>query len=263
MMTQQNQTTQLAQAAKMAEAGQYAQAMVIYRQVFGSQPPPGEWALAYYETESATSGGRAHAIAGLRGLVEKYPQDSRYQVQLGRILTYDPATREDGRKLLQKYASDPLAQEALRQSLVWDSQNPASAADIRAYLLKHNDTQLATALKNQPKRAAAVSQSPVEAALAARDRAESAQMESAYKALNAKHIEEAEERFKEILADAAEQRPGAGGHGLRAHAAVELRGSDQLSRTGAAGWSQGPGNRGGVVFGTVLLRPGRGRGSAE
>lgn len=203
MMTQQNQSAQLAQAGKLAEAGQYAQAMVIYRQVFGSQPPPGDWSLAYYETESATDEGRAHAIAGLRGLMDKYPQDSRYQVQLGRILTYNPKTREEGRRLLERHPSDPQAQDALRQSLVWDSQNPASAAEIRAYLMRHNDPQLATALKNQPKRTAVpVPHTPEEVAAVARQRAEDAQMEAAYRALNAKHIEEAEGRFKEILATA-------------------------------------------------------------
>lgn len=196
MMTQQNQSAQLTQAGKLAEAGQYAQAMVIYRQVFGTEPPPGDWALAYYETESATDDGRAHAISGLRGLMEKYPQDSRYQVQLGRILTYSPKTREEGRKLLERHPADPVAQDALRQSLVWDSQNPASAAEIRAYLLKHNDAQLATALRNQPKRGATpVAQTPEE-------REANAQMEAAYRALNGKHIEEAEGRFKEILATA-------------------------------------------------------------
>ena len=108
--------------------------MAIYRQVFGNTPPAGDWALAYYETESATDDGRAHAIAGLRGLMEKYPSDSRYQIALGRILTYNPKTREEGRKLLEKHPNDPQAAAALRQSLVWDSANPASAAEIRAYL---------------------------------------------------------------------------------------------------------------------------------
>jgi tetratricopeptide (TPR) repeat protein len=200
MMTQQSQTAELTQAGKLAEAGQYAQAMTIYRQVFGSTPPAGDWSLAYYETESATDDGRAHAIAGLRALVDKYPQDSRYQVTLGRILTYNPKTREEGRKLLQRHPDDPKAVEALRQSLVWDSQNPATAADIRAYLMKHNDTQLATALKNQPKRAAAaVPQTPEQIAEAERNRVEGARIAAAYAALNGKRIEEAEQRFKEIL----------------------------------------------------------------
>ncbi len=152
---QQNQTAALQQAGKYAEAGQYAQSMAIYRKVFGSNPPPGDWALAYYETESATEEGRPHAVAGLRGLTEKFPNDSRYQIALGRILTYNPKTRSEGRRYLDRHPADPEAMKALRQSLVWDSQNPASAPEIRAYLAKHNDPQLAEALRNQPKPSAA------------------------------------------------------------------------------------------------------------
>jgi cellulose synthase operon protein C len=203
MGSQQNQAAQLTQAGKLAQAGQYTQAMAIYRQVFGNAPPAGDWALAYYETESATDDGRAHAIAGLRGLVDKYPSDSRYQIALGRILTYNPKTREEGRKLLEKHPNDPQAAAALRQSLLWDSANPASAAEIRTYLLKHNDEQLATALKNQPKVPTAkpgVPQTPEEAAAAAEARTRSVQEQEAYNALNAKHLEDAELRFKAILA---------------------------------------------------------------
>jgi len=87
VMQQSAQLDKLNQAGKLAEAGNYAQAMKIYRQVFGGNPPPGDWSLAYYETESATEDGRPHAVAGLRSLVDKYPQDTRYQVALGRILT--------------------------------------------------------------------------------------------------------------------------------------------------------------------------------
>ena len=126
MGSQQNQSEQLQQAGKYAQTGQYAQAMAIYRKMFGETPPPGDWALAYYETESATTDGRPHAIAGLRSLVQKYPNDSRYQIALGRILTYSPATRSEGRRLLEKHPDNPQATEALRQSLVWDSASPAS-----------------------------------------------------------------------------------------------------------------------------------------
>lgn len=214
MLTQQTQTAELQQAGKYAQAGQYAQAMNIYRQVFGSQPPPGDWALAYYETESATDNGRAHAIAGLRSLVEQYPADSRYQITLGRILTYDPKTREEGRKMLERYPNDSHAVEALRQSLVWDSQNPASASDIRNYLMKHNDAQLSTALKNQPKvYRPAAALTPAQAAANARERQSSLQIEAAYRALNGKHIEEAEQRFKEILANDPESARALAGMG--------------------------------------------------
>ena len=203
MGSQQNQAAQLVQAGKLAQNGQYAQAMTLYKQVFGNQPPAGDWALAYYETESATDDGRADAIAGLRGLVEKYPTDSRYQVSLGRILTYNPKTREEGRRLLERHPSDPKAAAALRQSLVWDSANPASAAEIRAYLAKHNDAQLSTALKNMPKapaRSTVLPQTPEEIAAAAEARARGVQEQEAYNSLNAKRIDDAEMRFKAILA---------------------------------------------------------------
>ena len=201
-------SAQLQQAGKYAEAGQYAQAMGIYRKVFGETPPAGDWALAYYETEAAIEAGRPHAVSGLHALVERYPTDSRYQIALGRILTYNPKTRAEGRRYLEKHPSSPPAMEALRQSLVWDSANPASAADIRAYLAKHNDPQLAEALRNQPKAAprvaagvgrespAAVPDSPEVIA----SRARGQEVEGAYKALNSKQLEEAETRFKAILA---------------------------------------------------------------
>ncbi len=212
----QQQSAALAQAGKYAQAGQYAQAMAIYRKVFNGSPPPGDWALAYYETEAATEEGRPHAVSGLHAMVERFPNDSRYQIALGRILTYNPKTRSEGRRYLEKHPASKEAMEALRQSLVWDSANPASAPELRAYLAKHNDPQLAQALRNQPQPApktakasashaasgaeVAESEAPEEPSaevLATRQRG--VEMEEAYKALNAKHVEEAESRFKAIL----------------------------------------------------------------
>ncbi len=107
MGTQADHNAQLQQAGKLAQQGQYSQSMLIYRQVFGDTPPAGDLALAYYETEAATEDGRAHAIAGLRDLVAKNPGDSRYQVTLGRILTYNPKTRAEGRRLLSAHPARP------------------------------------------------------------------------------------------------------------------------------------------------------------
>ncbi len=212
MMTQQNQLAQLQQAGKLAQSGQYAQAMNIYRQVFGGTPPAGDWALAYYETESATEDGRPHAIAGLRSLIDRYPQDSRYQITLGRILTYNPATRPEGRRYLERHPNDPAAQEALRQSLTWDAQNPAAMADIRAYLAKHKDPALEAAMKSTQARVAASTRAGSRAAAAqapvmtpeeqqeiVANRAISQEEQAAYSALNGKRLAEAEERFKALL----------------------------------------------------------------
>lgn len=231
LTTQPTQTAALQQAGKLAEQGNYAQAMNIYRQVFGSQPPPGDWSLAYYETEAATDDGRPHAIAGLRSLIDRYPQDSRYQIALGRILTYNPRTRADGRRYLERHPNSPEAQEALRQALVWDSHNPAAAADIRAYLQKHKDPQLEEALRNARSRPATQPSQVVRTpgtATATRSgarrsasdlvygegigetgeagesilerRAQDTELNAAYAALNAKRFDDAETRFKAILA---------------------------------------------------------------
>jgi tetratricopeptide (TPR) repeat protein len=226
---QQKQEAQLQQAGKLAEAGKYAAAMAIYRQVFGATPPPGDWALVYYETESATEDGRTHSIAGLRALSEKYPDDARYQIALGRILTFDPKTREQGRKYLEHYPADRQANEALRQSLLWDLADPASAGEVRAYLAEHPDPQLAEALQateaakppsganaaaggvpaqhiaqaqpiaqTQPSARAQPSVRAPNAAPVASS-AQPATEDAAYKALNAKHIDQAEALFKGIL----------------------------------------------------------------
>jgi len=162
-------TAQLARAAKLSEAGKYEDAMAIYRKVFGTHPPAGEWALAYYQTESAIDGDRADAVEGLRALVEKHPADPRYQIALGRVLTYNPATRDEGRKYLEKYPKDTQAAQAMRQSLLWDAANPAVALQIQAYLATHQDPQLSAVFKlSQPARAdASAPTAPIAAPTAA------------------------------------------------------------------------------------------------
>ncbi len=228
VVQKQNNDAALAQASKYAQAGQYAQAMAIYRKVFGSAPPPGDWALAFYETEAATEDNRPHAIAGLRTLSEKYPDDARYSIALGRILTYNPKTREEGRRILGRHPNDAPANDAVRQSLIWDAPNPTSGPDIRAYLAKHNDPQLAQLLQNQPKTppkpirqskpsaATEANADPNVAEILSKPGAAGARgqaMEEAYRTLNAKHIDDAEDRFRKILADDPENARALAGMG--------------------------------------------------
>jgi predicted Zn-dependent protease len=217
-------TTELQEAGRLAQAGQYAQAMSIMRQVYGNTPPPGDPALAYYQTEAATEEGRPHAIAGLRALVDKYPQDSRYQIALGKILTYNPRTRPEGRKLLARHPNDADAQEALRQSLIWDAQNPNTAPDIRAYLTHHPDQQLQSALEQQKAQQAAARkaspsgpparvQTPEEKAAQQAVVARNAEEKAAFASLNGHRTSEAEERFKALLAKNPQNRQALAGMG--------------------------------------------------
>lgn len=224
----QDQNSQLAEAGRLAQAGQYTQAMAVLRQVYGNNPPAGDPALAYYQTEAATEEGRPHAIAGLRAMVDKYPQDSRYQIALGKILTYNPRTRPEGRKLLSKHPNDPDAQAALRQSLLWDSQNPGTAGDIRAYIAKHPDQQLASALEQQQaqqqaqqkaQRAQRGSAAPARPQTAEEKAAQQAvvartvEEREAYSLLNARRTADADARFQALLSKNPSNRQALAGMG--------------------------------------------------
>ncbi len=223
MGSQQDHNSQLQQAGKLAQQGQYAQSMNIYRQVYGSTPPPGDAALAYYETESATEEGRPHAIEGLHALAEKYPSDSRYQVALGRLLTYNPKTRLEGRRLLTAHPNDPEAVQAYGQALLFDVRNPGVAAEIRAFLARHNDPQLANAFRAQPRSVTmatdggggrpAVTLTPEQRSAAAARSARTADDQAAYHALNAHRLDDAEARFKLILSRTPEDPDALAGMG--------------------------------------------------
>ncbi len=146
---------QLRQAGELTRQGRNDDAMRIYRQLYGDQPPNGDIALAYYQTLYGTANGKQAAIAGMRALVDRNPGDPRYAIALGVMLTYEQRTRSEGIRILQAHPKDPAAQAALRQALIWDSANPASAAGLREYLKTHpQDTEVATLLKENEARLA-------------------------------------------------------------------------------------------------------------
>ena len=182
---------QLQQAGELAREGRNDEAMRIYRQLYGDNPPDGDIALAYYQTLYGTSGGRQAAVDGMRSLAARNPGDSRDAVQLAVLLTYDRRTRDEGIRILRAHPGDPAAQSALRQALIWDSANPASAAELRNYLKAHpGDQEIAGNLRLNESRLARMNSG------IARTPAERA----AFAALNAHHLEEAERRFATLLA---------------------------------------------------------------
>src|SRR5579883_324191 len=161
----QSRSGRLDEAGRFAQEGTYTEAMRVYREVFGDKPPAGDYALAYYDTEAAIPSERAHAVEGLRSLAKRFPADSRYAVTLGRVLTYDPKTRAEGIAILRQYPQVPDAQAALHQAETWSASTGNAAA---------------------PERVTAPAGNPLEAA--------------AYHALNSGRLNEAKEKFQDLIA---------------------------------------------------------------
>jgi len=185
------QSDKLRQAGELARKGKPDEAMRIYRELYGDRPPDGDIALAYYQTLYGTTSGKETAISAMRALALRNPGDTRFEVELGIMLTYEPKTRAEGIRLLEAHPRDSNSQTALRQALVWDAANPASAALLRQYLKDHpQDTEMGKYLKEDEAKLSQMNSG------IARTPAERA----AFAALNAHHLEEAQSRFTEILA---------------------------------------------------------------
>ncbi len=209
----------LRQAGDLAKQGRNDDAMRIYRQLYSDHPPDGDIALAYYQTLYGTASGKQEAIAGMRGLAERNPGDPRYAVQLGIMLTRDQRTRAEGMRILRAHVNDPDAQAAYHQALIWDASNPASAEVLREYLKTHpQDQEIQKSLKlsesRQVQMNTGIARTPAERA--------------AFAALNAHHLDEAEQRFTALLA----ADPGNG----RLAAGMGFLRMQQKNFTGAIGY---------------------------
>ncbi len=143
-------TDRLAEAAKLAADQRYEEAMAIYRELFGDNPPAGGWSLAYYETEAQTPQGFEPAVAALKKLAREHPDLPEYQIAAGRLLTYRRPTRESGIALLAGVGGTgpaaAKAKEAWRQALLWEKNNRAYMPAIQAYVERYHDAELEAVL---------------------------------------------------------------------------------------------------------------------
>jgi len=119
----------LRRAATLSKSGQYIGAMELYRKLYGNNPPAGDIALVYYDTESALPADRARAVEGLRKLAKQFPADERYSITLGRVLTYDASSRQEGMTILRRYPGNLGADDALKQGMLWD-ERPQGVQDV-------------------------------------------------------------------------------------------------------------------------------------
>jgi tetratricopeptide (TPR) repeat protein len=178
----------LDEAGRLSMQHQPNEAMKIYHDILGDEPPPGKWAEPFYETEAATTAGRANAISQLRQICARNPNNEISRLWLGLVLTYDPKTRFEGLHLLESI-QDPGAVEQARspwrQALLWEKENPAAQASLEAYLRRYPDPELAGYLS-----ALRVKQEHAQ---------EEANKEYGFQALQRKDLAAAEARFQAAL----------------------------------------------------------------
>src|SRR5712691_12432644 len=131
--------SELTEARRLAQSGQFSQAAEKYQRTFKGAPPP-TFGLEYYMTLAGTPQGWDEARRGLETLVQNSPNDSKAKLALGQVLSYHAETRARGVRSLEQLVDDPVvgtqATQAWKQSLMWLGGGPADRALYSAYLAK-------------------------------------------------------------------------------------------------------------------------------
>ena len=135
----------LEEAGRLTMQHKPDEAMKIYHEILGDEPPPGKWAEPFYETEAATASARPKAISQLRQVYARNPNNEISRLWLALVLTYDPKTRMEGFRLLESIQDPGAAEQARapwRQALLWEKENPAALGSMEAYLNRYPEAEL-------------------------------------------------------------------------------------------------------------------------
>jgi tetratricopeptide (TPR) repeat protein len=182
------QRSRLDEAGRLAMQHKPDEAMRIYHEVFGDEPPSGKWAEPFYETEAASTGGREKAITQLRQLSTRAPNNEVYRLWLARVLSYDPKTRMEGFRLFETIKDPGTVEQARttwRQALLWEKENMVALGSLDAYLQRYPDPELEKIRQSlQEKQEHATTE---------------ANKEHGFQALRSKDLPAAEARFEEVL----------------------------------------------------------------
>ncbi len=215
------QTGRLEEAGRLARNRQYAEALKIYREVLGDEPPPGPMAIAYYETMASAPDGWKPATAGLQKLAARYPESYEYRLSLGKLYSYKAESRAAGIKMLEGVPGD-AARAALRQALIWDGSKPANKPALQAYLAKNPDAELQKLLTDMPKFQASVAGSMTAAE------------QHGYDLLNAGKLDEAQTRLEQVLRDSPRSVAAMTGLGYVAMKREDFAGAAEYFEVAAA-----------------------------
>ncbi len=202
----------VAEAAAQDQRGDYDAAVRLYRQAIGPGDPPPDLASGYFFALSKTAGGKEKAIRELQSLAKGHPAIPQYDLVLGQLLTYTPATRQKGVEILSRLA---LGQTALatqariswRHALTWEGANPGAIPLIRSYIAHFPDPALTAQLSKAEAAATAIARGKEQAArgaITAREAAARrlvvAQEQAGYAALHHGKLTIAEQIFQKLLA---------------------------------------------------------------
>ncbi|WP_119153335.1 cellulose biosynthesis protein BcsC [Caldimonas tepidiphila] len=240
---------QLAQARDLARAGKAEEAALRYKEAIGARPPadPG-LALEYYQTLGGTAQGWEEARAGLERLARERPDDVRAALALAEHLSYREATRPAGIEALARLAGRPevaaQAQRSWRRALEWLGTRAADAPLYQAYLRAHpGDAGIAARLeqiarRQQDEQRRAAGERAAGEAAAARGQA----IDAAFALLDQGALEQAEQRFGELLSSRPGDSSALGGLGIlrlkQSRYAEARQLLESASKSGAQRWSK-------------------------
>lgn len=198
---------QVAEARRLAQAGQNAAAVARYRQIFGGDTPPDVFAQEYYQALAGAPNGYAEGRDGLKRLLDRNPGNRALQLAYAQTLTWREGSRAEGVRLLRQLSQSPdMAQQARnswRQALSWDGANASAIPGLEAYLERYPDDQ-------QAQRQLAEARNPTRTP---QDEA-GAQRQAGFEALNGNRIAAAETAFQAVLQQSPEDSDALGGLGL-------------------------------------------------
>lgn len=106
----------LAEARRLAAAGDAEGAVAAYDRVLNGHPPPDALAVEYNLALAATPGGFDSARTALSVLVLRFPQDERLQLGYARLLIDHAATRLEGIARLSALAQNPAMTDEATQA---------------------------------------------------------------------------------------------------------------------------------------------------
>lgn len=131
--------SELSEARRLAQSGQFSQAAEKYQRTFKG-PPPAIFGVEYYTTLAGTPQGWDEARRGLEQLVQNSPNDSKAKLALAEVLTYHAETRARGIGMLAQLSEDPIvaaqAAQSWKQSLMWLGAGPDDRQLYNQYFAK-------------------------------------------------------------------------------------------------------------------------------